>query len=152
MRQVKELVALEERYETDDTELWLEQAESYAKEMERYQKEIQELKDRRAELVQSLGIINTKSGMHFKADLFYAVLCAELCFFLPVRNENVVPLIFKNREIILGPRASNPVGIFGIFAIAGATGKSDDFPLLLKINLCRRRKGKISLRPKGRKK
>jgi hypothetical protein len=32
MRQVKELVALEERYETDDTDLWLEQAESYAKE------------------------------------------------------------------------------------------------------------------------
>jgi uncharacterized protein YhaN len=54
MRQVKELVALEERYETDDTDLWLEQAESYAKEMERYQQEAQELKERRSELAQQM--------------------------------------------------------------------------------------------------
>ena len=54
MRQVRELVALEERYGTDDTDLWLEQAESYAREMERYQQESTQLRDRRSGLAQQL--------------------------------------------------------------------------------------------------
>jgi uncharacterized protein YhaN len=54
MRQVRELVALEERYGTDDTDLWLEQAERYAKEMEQYQQEVAALKERRSDLAQQL--------------------------------------------------------------------------------------------------
>ena len=54
MRQVKDLVALEERYETDDTDYWLELAESYALEMERYHREMQQLRDHRADLAQQM--------------------------------------------------------------------------------------------------
>ena len=54
MRQVKEMVALEERYETDDTDVWLELAERCALEMERYQQETQQLRDHRSDLAQQL--------------------------------------------------------------------------------------------------
>ena len=54
MRQVRELVALEERYGTDDTSLWLEQAEAYAKQMESYQKEEQQLRECRDDLARQL--------------------------------------------------------------------------------------------------
>ena len=52
MRQVKELVGLEEKYATDDTELWLEQAENYAQEIERHAREIQEREALRESLEQ----------------------------------------------------------------------------------------------------
>lgn len=52
MRQVKELVGLEEKYATDDTDLWLEQAENYAKEMERFRDQTQEREDLRMDLEQ----------------------------------------------------------------------------------------------------
>ena len=50
MRHVKELVALEEKYATDDTEQWLQLAENYALEMERYQREIEEREAQRQDL------------------------------------------------------------------------------------------------------
>ena len=52
MRQVKELVGLEEKYATDDTELWLEQAENYAQEIERHARELQEREALRESLEQ----------------------------------------------------------------------------------------------------
>ena len=50
MRHVKELVNLEEKYATDDTEQWLQLAENYALEMERYQRDIEEREAHRQDL------------------------------------------------------------------------------------------------------
>ena len=54
MRQVNEMIALEELYETDDTDLWLEQAETYAAELEQRQQEAQALIRKRQELGRQL--------------------------------------------------------------------------------------------------
>ena len=54
MRQVNEMIALEERYETDDTDFWLELAESYAEEQERFQQETEELVEKRKDLGRQL--------------------------------------------------------------------------------------------------
>ena len=54
MRQVNEMIALEELYETDDTGIWLEQAETYAAELEQRQQEAQELTQRRLDLGRQL--------------------------------------------------------------------------------------------------
>ena len=54
MRQVKEMVALEERYETDDADYWLELAENYARAMESYKQEAEELLQQRMSLGRQL--------------------------------------------------------------------------------------------------
>ena len=54
MRHVNEMIALEECYETDDTDLWLEQAETYAAELEQRQREAQALILKRQDLGRQL--------------------------------------------------------------------------------------------------
>ena len=54
MRQVKEMIALEELYETDDTEAWLGQAEAYAQATETYKREAEELIQTRKRLGRQL--------------------------------------------------------------------------------------------------
>ena len=54
VRHVKELIALEARYDSDDTEKWLEEAENRAKDLERYQQEEENLRITRQNLVHQL--------------------------------------------------------------------------------------------------
>ena len=54
MRHVNEMIALEECYETDDTDLWLEQAETYAADLEQRQQEAQTLILKRQDLGRQL--------------------------------------------------------------------------------------------------
>jgi len=81
--------------------------------------------DRITQFKQRFDIVYAEPGVHFEGDLFKPVLLAELDFFLPVRDEDLLPLPFKDIEEILRPGAGDPVRVFGFGAIAGASGKSD---------------------------
>ena len=59
-----------------------------------------------------------------KCNFLYAVCRTELCLFFPVWNEHFVPLPIQNFQIVLRSSAGNPVGVFAVFAVAGATGKA----------------------------
>ena len=75
------------------------------------------------ETKEGFGVVHAKAGMHFKSDMLEAVGFTELCFFLPIRNKNFVPLVIKDFKKILGPRAGYPVGMLGFGAIAGTAGE-----------------------------
>ena len=61
--------------------------------------------------------------MHFEGNLLNAVGAHELDFLLPVRNQNLVPLILENLGIIVRPGAGDPVGGLVVLAAAGAAGE-----------------------------
>ena len=64
--------------------------------------------------------------MHFKADLFNAVLLCKFRRFFPVRHKNLFPLVLQNFKEILRPRAGNPVRALRLGTIPGAAGKAYD--------------------------
>ena len=78
----------------------------------------------RAKLQESLGIVNTESGVHLKCNS-YTVSLAELRGFLPVRNKHLVPLPLKNGKEILRPGTCHPVGIFCCSAVTGTAGEGN---------------------------
>ena len=76
-----------------------------------------------AQSQQRLRIIDTESRMHLQGNLFDAVGTHEGDSLFPIGDELFIPLIVKNCQKIIGPRAGNPVGILGIIAVSGAAGK-----------------------------
>ncbi len=64
--------------------------------------------------------------MHFDG-YFYAVIAREFGVLGPIRRDFFFPLPFEEVEVIGRPGAGDPVGIFGIVAVAWAAGEIDDY-------------------------
>ena len=79
-----------------------------------------------SELHKCFGVIYAEAGVHLECDLCYAMSLCKCCCLLPVRNENLVPLIVKNAEEVIGPGASYPVGCLILSASTGTAGECDD--------------------------
>lgn len=61
-----------------------------------------------SQLEKSFGIVAAEAGVQLKSDLMYMMLLRELYGFLPVGDEDFVPLIIENSEEVFRPRASYP--------------------------------------------
>ena len=48
------------------------------------------------ETQQSFRVINTEARMQLQCDFVNPMLSGKCCFFLPVRDQNLIPLIFQN--------------------------------------------------------
>ena len=78
----------------------------------------------RAELEESLGIVNAKSGVHLKCNA-NTVSFAELTGLFPIGDQLLVPLPIKDSKEVLGPGAGDPVGILGALAVTWTAGEGD---------------------------
>src|SRR5665213_940416 len=78
----------------------------------------------RAQAQHGFRVVNHEPGMHFDGD-FHAVVSREPAVFLPVRRDAPLPLPLEQVEIFGWPRASDPVRIFSLVAVAGTSGEVD---------------------------
>ena len=68
----------------------------------------------------ALCVINAETGVKLKGNFVNAVSLCKGNKVLPIRNEYIVPLIFKYLAEIVGPGACNPVGILRAVVVTGA--------------------------------
>ena len=61
--------------------------------------------------------------MQLQCDFMYVMRFCKSNLFFPVRNQNIVPLIFQNLGKIIRPRTGNPVGSLVLRRSTRATGK-----------------------------
>ena len=79
-----------------------------------------------AKFLQSVSIVNAEALMHLQSNLVHTVSFGKGHEVLPVGNQNFIPLPIQDLQIIIGPSANHPVGIFALRAIAGATREAVD--------------------------
>ena len=72
-----------------------------------------------SQLEKSFGIVAAEAGVQFESDLMYVMLLRELYGFLPVGDEDFIPLIIENSKEVFRPRASYPVRILSAGMISG---------------------------------
>ena len=75
---------------------------------------------------QGSGIVDAEAGVHLKGDVGDVVSQGKGTGLLPVGNDLLVPLPVQDGEEVLGPGASDPVGVLGTLVVAGAAREGDD--------------------------
>ena len=74
---------------------------------------------------QRLGVVHAEAGVQLQSDLHIVRSC-ESGLFLPVGDQNIVPLVLQGSGEILGPGAGDPVGGLVAGGAAGAAGERVD--------------------------
>ena len=82
--------------------------------------------NRCTQLKQRFGVVHAEAGVHFECNVIYTVRLCKCACFLPIRNQNLIPLPIQDLEEVIRPGAGDPVGVLGTGCITGAAREGND--------------------------